>query len=106
MGVNIIKNGKNTTKKKQRYKCKSCSRKFVTDGMRFRIINDQKATVKRLLAERLSLRGISRAMEISFSWLYQFVTNLYRHLPEDLNFEVPKNQQQSSQIELSNYELD
>ena len=40
--------------------------------------DDRKALVRRLLRERMSLRGIARATGLSRSWLQNFVNALYR----------------------------
>jgi hypothetical protein len=40
--------------------------------------DDRKELVRRLLRERMSLRGIARATGLSRSWLQSFVNGLYR----------------------------
>jgi IS1 family transposase len=60
-----------------------CGSQFVADSQR--ISSEKKALIKRLLLERLSLRGICRAVGVSLSWLLQFIAELYEALPEDLN---------------------
>jgi DNA invertase Pin-like site-specific DNA recombinase len=42
------------------------------------VSDDTKALVRRLLAERLSLRAIARATGVSRSWLQEFVNAVYR----------------------------
>jgi insertion element IS1 protein InsB len=44
--------------------------------------------IKRLLLERLSLRGIFRATEVSLTWLLGFIAEVYADLPADLNVKV------------------
>ncbi len=45
--------------------------------------------VKKLLAGRISLRGICRVVDISLTWLLKFIKQLYRQLPDDLNCRIP-----------------
>ena len=75
------KNG-HTHYHKQNYRCLSCGRQFVRDSQR--VGDDTRALVKRLLLERLSLRGICRVTGLSLTWLLQFIASLYERLPDDL----------------------
>jgi len=72
---------------KQNHRCKECGRQFVLDPANKRITADEKEKIKRLLAERISLRGICRVMEVSLQWLLSFIVKLYAELPDDLNFQ-------------------
>jgi len=49
------------------------------------ISDDTKELVKRLLTERISLRGICRSVEVSLSWLMSFIVAQYEDLPDHLN---------------------
>ena len=80
-GTNIKKNGRNTKKMKQRFKCKDCKRNFVLNGRDWYISDEQKIYIDRLLAERISLRGICRVIKISLTWLLIYVKHLYKGLP-------------------------
>ena len=40
--------------------------------------------IKKLLLERLSLRGICRVLDISLAWLLDFIAKVYDQLPDDL----------------------
>ena len=56
-----------------------------------RLINDdERATIKRLLAERVSLRGICRTMSVSFSGLIDFAVECYSAATDGLNVVLPK----------------
>lgn len=77
----IKKNG-HTHYGKQNYLCLNCSRQFVTDSQR--IDDSTRELVKRLLLERLSLRGICRVLDISLEWLLQFIAEVYDQLPDHL----------------------
>jgi transposase-like protein len=60
------------------FRCKDCGRRFVADPKKGPVTDDQKALVRRLLAERMSLRAIARATGHSRSWLQAFVNALYQ----------------------------
>lgn len=87
LGTNIKKNGF-TNYLKPCHKCKDCKHKFVDKGQDWFISSDKKVLIKRLLLERLSLRGICRVMDISMSWLLQFIKEIYSELPDDLNCKI------------------
>ena len=62
---------------KQRHLCKSCGRQFVW-GATNKIISDEtKERIDKLLLERLSLAGIARAMDVSETWLQNYVNQKY-----------------------------
>jgi transposase-like protein len=88
-GTNIKKSGLNSNKKKQRFKCKSCKRHFTLKGKNWFVSEEQRQYIDRMLAERISLRGICRVTKISLSWLMVYVRELYMKLPDDLNYILP-----------------
>lgn len=79
----ILKNG-STHHKKQKFLCKECGRQFIEKPEKKQITSEQKQRVKKLLLERISLRGITRSLEISMTWLQQFINNLYCSVPIEL----------------------
>jgi insertion element IS1 protein InsB len=87
LGTNIKKNGF-TNYLKQCHKCKDCKYKFVDKVQDWFISPDKKVIIKLLLLERISLRGICRVMDISMSWLLQFIKEIYSELPDDLNCKI------------------
>jgi insertion element IS1 protein InsB len=87
LGTNIKKNGF-TSYLKPCHKCKDCKYKFVDKGQDWFISPDKKIIIKRLLLERISLRGICRVIDISMSWLLQFIKEIYSELPDDLNCKI------------------
>ena len=87
LGTNIKKNGF-TDYLKPCNKCKECKYKFVDNGQKWFISPDKKIYIKRLLAERISLRGICRVMDISLTWLLAFIKELYAELPDDLHCKI------------------
>lgn len=80
---NIVKNG-NTYYGKPRGKCKRCGRQFVFVRRHPPLLTDQKRRIELLLAERISLEGICRAMEIKAHQLYAYMDELYEEVPANL----------------------
>jgi hypothetical protein len=81
-GLSHSKRNGHTHYRKQNYRCKGCGRQFVRDSQR--VDEAARALVKRLLLERLSLRGICRVAGVSLTWLLHFIATLYAQLPDDL----------------------
>jgi IS1 family transposase len=52
--------------------------------------DDERETIKRLLAERISLRGICRVVLVSLRWLLDFAVQCYEAAPDDLNVRLPQ----------------
>ena len=78
----VVKNGK-TYYGKQNHKCKDCNRQFVTHNCHI-ITENRKQDVEALLQERISLRGISRAMGVSLTWLMTYAVKAWSETPDDL----------------------
>ena len=70
---------------KQNYRCHRCGREFIRELDRNPIAPELQELVKKLLLERISLRGICRVVEVSLDWLLTFLVSLYEELPEHLN---------------------
>ena len=70
---------------KQNYRCRRCGREFIRELNRDPIAPEQQELVKKLLLERISLRGICRVVGVSLNWLLTFLVSLYEELPEHLN---------------------
>lgn len=86
LSTNIIKKGFNKKQTKRRYGCKNCSKRYVEGGKDY-FINQQKVElIDRLLLERLSLRGICRAVKVSLRWLMSYIKKLYDKVPDNLHF--------------------
>src|SRR5947209_3218960 len=81
-GLSHTKKNGHTYYRKQNYRCLSCGRQFISDSQR--VGADTRALIKRLLLERLSLRGICRVTGVSLTWLLQFIATLYERLPKNL----------------------
>ncbi len=83
----VKKNG-HLSNGKQNYRCKACGRQFVSNSREWHVTESDKALVEKLLLERISLNGICRVVEISQSWLLNYLKELYANLPDDLNAEL------------------
>jgi insertion element IS1 protein InsB len=81
-GLSHSKRNGHTHYRKQNYRCLGCGRQFVRDSQR--VDEAARALVKKLLLERLSLRGICRVAGVSLTWLLHFIATLYEQLPDDL----------------------
>lgn len=81
---NIVKNG-STYYGKARGKCKQCGRQFVFLRQHTPLSNEHKRRIELLLAERISLEGICRVLEIKAHQLYSYMDELYAEVPTDLS---------------------
>ena len=73
---------------KQNHCCKQCGRQFVSNPQQILISSAKKEQIRKLLLERIPLRGICRVEGVSLRGLLGFMVNLYDQLPNDLNFGV------------------
>lgn len=72
----VTKNG-HIQNGEQRYKCEGCGRQFVYGATNTRISEETKALIDKLLLEKLFLAGIARVMDVSETWLRQYVNQKY-----------------------------
>jgi insertion element IS1 protein InsB len=70
---------------KQNHQCKNCGRQFVQGFAQYRISDDTRALIERLLVERISLRGICRAVDVGLKWLLGFLVQCIEALPDHLH---------------------
>ena len=70
---------------KQNHQCRRCGQEFILELDREPVSPEQQALVKKLLLERISLRGICRVVGVSLDWLLAFLVSLYEELPDHLN---------------------
>lgn len=77
----IMKNG-TTRRGKQNYKCRDCGRQFVENPQWKPKDKDTYTLIDRLLLERISLAGIARVLQLSESWLQQYVNAVYAEVPQ------------------------
>ncbi|MGI9294596.1 MAG: IS1 family transposase [Pseudomonadales bacterium] len=82
------KNG-HTRHGKQNHLCKACERQFSAEANPDLISQERRALIKNLLRERLSLRGICRAVGVSLTWLLHFMVECFGACPDHLNVRLP-----------------
>ena len=76
---------------KQNHRCKVCGRAFVRLPENHLITEEQRTRIERLLLERISLRGICRAVGVGLRWLLQFMAGQFQATPEHLYVKPPTN---------------
>jgi insertion element IS1 protein InsB len=76
---------------KQNYQCKACGRQFVVSTEERIIADEQRTLVEHLLCERISLRGICRAVGVSLTWLLHFMVERLAACPDHLHAQLPVN---------------
>jgi len=72
---------------KQNHQCKDCGRQFVDCFEQDLVSDETRSLIERLLLERLSLRGICRAVGVKLKWLLGFIVTQFEALPDHLNIE-------------------
>jgi insertion element IS1 protein InsB len=90
---------------KQNYQCKECGRQFVECFAQYRVSEDTRALIERLLVERISLRGICRAVGVKLKWLLGFLVQCFESLPDHLHVQ-PVNCTQDVMIQRLEVEAD
>lgn len=99
----LVKKNGHIHNNKQNYRCLKCGRQFVLEPTQ-KIIDDKtKGLIKRVLLERISLEGVCRAFEVSMPWLLEFIDDLIKELPQNLNAEVVA---EDDEIEVVVFEAD
>ncbi len=74
----LIKNGIRNGGK-QNFKCKICGKQFVKNpSPHYRISDEKRTLVDKLLLEKISLVGIARVVEVSERWLQYYVNDKYK----------------------------
>jgi len=82
---NHIKKDGHIHRKKYDYFCPNCGLLLTEDGQDWLVSDEKKEIVKNLLKEHISLAGISRACNVSESWLYDYLDEVYEEIEDDLN---------------------
>ena len=70
---------------KQNHHCHDCGRQFVQYFEQYLIADERRALIERLLLERISLRGICRAVGVTLKWLLGFLVQCFETLPDHLH---------------------
>jgi insertion element IS1 protein InsB len=73
----------------QNHRCKRCGRAFVLNPENQMLTEEQRTLIERLLLERISLRGICRAVGVGLQWLLQFMVARFQATPEHLYVRPP-----------------
>ena len=85
----ILKKNGHLPSGKQSNRCNDCGQQFVLDFEQRLVSDEDRELIKRLLCERLSLRGICRTVGVGMKWLMGFVVQCYEAAPDDLNVRLP-----------------
>ncbi|MCP4408005.1 MAG: IS1 family transposase, partial [Gammaproteobacteria bacterium] len=67
---------------KQNHQCNDCGLQFVLEFEQRLVSEENRMLIQRLLAERISLRGICRAVGVGMKWLMGFIVECYETVPE------------------------
>jgi insertion element IS1 protein InsB len=70
---------------KQNHHCHDCGRQFVQCCEQYLISEEKRGLIERLLVERISLRGICRAVGVKLKWLLGFLVQCVEALPDHLH---------------------
>jgi insertion element IS1 protein InsB len=70
---------------KQNHQCHNCGRQLVQCFEQYLLSDDKRALIERLLLERISLRGICRAVGVGLKWLVGFLVQCFEALPDHLH---------------------
>jgi insertion element IS1 protein InsB len=70
---------------KQNHQCKDCGRQFVDCFEQYRVSDETRDLIERLLLARIPLRGICRAVKVGLKWLLGFIVTCFETLPDHLN---------------------
>jgi hypothetical protein len=95
---NIKRNG-HIHNGKQNHYCKDCHRQFVENPTKKVISERDKKLIDRLLLERISLSGIARTMEVSETWLQEYISQLYASCPDNLYANIPDEKSMEEHLE-------
>jgi insertion element IS1 protein InsB len=73
---------------KQNHHCHDCGRQFVRCFEQYLIAEEKRTLIERLLLERISLRGICRAVGVKLKWLLGFLVQCVEALPDHLHVQL------------------
>ena len=74
---------------KQNHQCKACERQLSATTDDHLMADERRTRVEHLLRERISLRGICRAVGVSLTWLLHCMVECFTACPEDLHVQLP-----------------
>jgi transposase-like protein len=90
MRIKLVQKNGHTRHGKQNHQCKACEHQFVATAEGRFISDEQRTMIEHLLRERISLRGIRRAVGVSLTWLLHFMVERFATCPDDLHVRVPR----------------
>ena len=102
-GSNRYKKNGHTRHGKQNHQCKTCGRQLTANPLDRRIAPEQRLRIEQLLRERISLRGICRAVGVSLTWLLHFMVECFTACPDHLHIQLPA---QPGEVVLSRLEAE
>ena len=73
----------------QNHPCKACHRQLTAPPLDRSIAPEQRLRIEQLLCERISLRGICRAVGVRLPWLLHLLVECFTACPEDLHAQPP-----------------
>ena len=88
-GSTRYKNNGHTRHGKQHHLCKNCERQFSAGAANLRISSQRRTEIANLLRERISLRGICRAVGVSLPWLLHFRVECFASCPAHFHVRLP-----------------
>jgi len=68
----------------QNINCISCGRQFIDNPTKTTVSQEIKQLIDRFLLERISLRGIARVTQVSWSWLQEYVNQKLARTPRQV----------------------
>jgi insertion element IS1 protein InsB len=74
---------------KQNHQCKACGRQFVATAEDRISADEQRTLMAHLLRERISLRGICRAVGVGLTWLLHCMVERFAACPDYLHVQLP-----------------
>jgi hypothetical protein len=88
-GATRYKKNGHTRHGKQHHWCKTCERQCSAGANPHLIAHDRRTLGENLLRERLSLRGIYRAVGVSLSWLWHLMVDGFATCPDHWYVKLP-----------------
>jgi len=88
-GAQRYKNNGHTRHGTQNHHCKACARQCGATAEDHCIAEAQHTMIERLLRERISLRGMCRAVGVRLPWLWHFMVPCCAACPDALHVQVP-----------------
>ena len=85
----IVRNGVKENGK-QNHLCRICNRQFIENPSgHYRISEEKRSLIDRLLLEKISLAGIIRAVQVSARWLQYYINDIYENVSKKITV-LPK----------------